>query len=226
MEDKRIGQISEIFTSAQGEGPYLGTKQIFVRFYGCNRACRFCDSRQTFFSQYSCSQVLGKISLEPKCRFLSITGGEPLLQAQFLEELLPQLKRNNFRIYLETNGTLVNQLISLIDSIEIIAMDFKLPSSTEEKDCFSEHELFLKIARKKEVFVKAVITDSTTFGDVKTAVEIISKIDKTILFILQPDTNQLSQNLFNRMSDFRHFCLEHIDNVRIMPQMHRLVGLR
>jgi len=40
-------QLTEMFSSVQGEGPYLGYRQIFVRFYGCHRRCVFCDSPET-----------------------------------------------------------------------------------------------------------------------------------------------------------------------------------
>lgn len=42
-----IAPLTEIFSSVQGEGPYLGVRQIFVRFYGCHRRCVFCDSPET-----------------------------------------------------------------------------------------------------------------------------------------------------------------------------------
>lgn len=39
--------ITELFSSIQGEGPYVGLRQIFVRFYGCHRRCVYCDSPET-----------------------------------------------------------------------------------------------------------------------------------------------------------------------------------
>lgn len=39
--------LTELFSSVQGEGPYVGKRQIFVRFYGCHRRCVFCDSPET-----------------------------------------------------------------------------------------------------------------------------------------------------------------------------------
>lgn len=226
MKDSLRAKISEIFTSIQGEGPYLGQRQTFLRFYGCNLACKFCDTKQEHFFQYTCEQLLNIIKKQAHAQILSITGGEPLLQAQFLQQFLPDLKKEKFRIYLETNGTLVKELISLIDFVDIIAMDFKLPSSTGERSYFREHEEFLRLAAGREVFVKAVITDSTTLTDIKTAVEIIAKIDKAIIFVLQPDTNKLSHALFKRAAEYRAYSSEHLDNVRMICQMHKLMGVK
>ena len=37
-------EIKEIFSSIQGEGPFIGYKQLFVRFCGCNLSCEYCDT--------------------------------------------------------------------------------------------------------------------------------------------------------------------------------------
>jgi len=43
----RQAHLTELFSSIQGEGPYVGVRQLFVRFYGCHRRCVFCDSPET-----------------------------------------------------------------------------------------------------------------------------------------------------------------------------------
>lgn len=45
--DTISAHLTEHFSSVQGEGPYVGKRQIFVRFYGCHRRCVFCDSPET-----------------------------------------------------------------------------------------------------------------------------------------------------------------------------------
>ncbi len=226
MSENITGQINEIFKSLQGEGPYLGAEQIFVRFAGCNLACKFCDTKDLSSYDYSLEAILKEIENLPGSNFVSITGGEPLLQVDFLGLLLKELKVRKFKVYLETNGTLVDGLSRVIDFVDIVAMDFKLPSSTGLKSYFDEHNEFLKISRIKEVFIKAIITESTCYEDVKNAVRIIGCQDKDILLVLQPDTNQLSQELFKKISDLRSLALEYLSNVRIMPQVHKILGVR
>src|SRR3989338_3452951 len=93
-------EISEIFSSLQGEGPYLGVKQIFVRFGRCNMHCVYCDElekmKEEAFSIYSLEKLLGEIeSMETEKgehHSISLTGGEPLFYTSFLREFLPKLK--------------------------------------------------------------------------------------------------------------------------------------
>ena len=79
--------ITEIFSSIQGEGIFLGQKQIFIRFHGCNINCNYCDEKEKkYFLNLSVKEAINKIeSLNGHKRknlfFVSITGGEPLLYA-------------------------------------------------------------------------------------------------------------------------------------------------
>ena len=36
--------VSEIFSSIQGEGKYVGCRQLFIRLIGCNMDCPYCDT--------------------------------------------------------------------------------------------------------------------------------------------------------------------------------------
>ena len=79
----------------------------------------------------------------------------------FLKVFVVRCIRSNKKIYLDTNGTLPKALEAVIKDIDIIAMDIKLPSSTRQKAYWAEHKEFLKIARRREVFVKVVVALNT-----------------------------------------------------------------
>ena len=64
---------------------------------------------------------------------VSLTGGEPLFSVEFLEAFLPLLKAAGHRIYLETNGTLPDNLTRVIEYVDVISADIKLESSTGMK---------------------------------------------------------------------------------------------
>ncbi|MCM8792335.1 MAG: 7-carboxy-7-deazaguanine synthase QueE [Candidatus Omnitrophica bacterium] len=218
------GRISEIFESIQGEGVYQGIRQLFIRFYGCNLTCKFCDTRLKSYQEYDLDRLIKKInSFKGKYHSLCLTGGEPLLQVDFLKELLPKLK---IRIYLETNGTLSKELNKVIDMIEIVSMDIKLPSSTGLKGLWNEHKKFLKSALKKEVFVKTVICSSTELRDLKEAVRLIKNFNKDIPFILQPNSFEIKRELIKKLIDFQEYSINYLSSVRIIPQINKFLKLR
>ncbi|MCM8773804.1 MAG: 7-carboxy-7-deazaguanine synthase QueE [Candidatus Omnitrophica bacterium] len=219
------GRISEIFKSIQGEGPYFGISQVFVRFYGCNLNCAYCDTRQVYFKEMSVEEVKKNIYTYQDYHSISITGGEPLLQVDFLRELLPQFKYDNKLIYLETNGVLYQNLKKIIPWVDIIAMDFKLPSSCGSQDLFIQHRYFLEEALKRETFIKVVITPSTKEEDLVEAFSIVRSISPEIIFVLQPE-HPLEEALKERLGYFLDLGKDYLPNIRAIPQMHKILGVR
>lgn len=91
-------KVHEIFDSIQGEGSYQGRQMTFIRLFGCNRACKFCDQSQGEFVEMEEEQIVAKVTRENVC----ITGGEPLTQDIYnLSNLLYDTGK---RVHLETNG--------------------------------------------------------------------------------------------------------------------------
>lgn len=221
-------RIAEVFTSIQGEGIYLGEKQIFIRFYGCNlNDCRFCDTQLDSFKEYESDDLFQYLKSYPNdFHSISLTGGEPLVQKNFLKEFLPLLKQKGFKTYLETNATLPQALKDIIDYIDIIAMDFKFSSSTGLRDFWREHEAFLRIAAQREVFVKTVICNSTDLADLNKAVQLLSNFNQDIPFILQPNSFEIDRLLMDKVEQYQRFSLGFLSDVRVIPQMHRLVGVK
>jgi len=224
----------EIFSSFQGEGIFVGTKQIFIRFAGCNLNCSFCDtSKGAVIKDATVAQVVGKVKdLEKdfgRHHSVSLTGGEPLLHVSFLERLLPELKKENLKIYLETNGTLGEELKRIIEYIDIVAMDIKLPSSANINPLWNEHIEFLKVAIKKEVFVKVVVNNNTLESDVVKARDIVARFNKDIPFILQPASIDEKGNFKvtkAKLLDYLNLAEEKLSNTRIIPQVHKFLGIK
>jgi len=96
-------KVHEIFYSLQGEGHWMGTPMIFVRFFGCNLTCKWCDTPQVNYREMTAREIHEEVdSLNPSAP-ICFTGGEPLLQ---LDEVLINEFRGQRFIHLETNGTL------------------------------------------------------------------------------------------------------------------------
>jgi len=111
-------RVHEIFDSIQFEGMNCGKQARFVRFYGCNLKCSFCDTDQKEITpqSYTTEDLLKVITVWPIPELIVLTGGEPTLQP--IGELLRQLKNVglgrsiglNTSIAIETNGKLIEPL--------------------------------------------------------------------------------------------------------------------
>lgn len=222
-----MAKISEIFESLQGEGIYTGVAQVFVRFFGCHLKCRYCDTPLEYFEEYDVSRLLQAVSNYQNVHSVCLTGGEPLLQVDFLKCFLPQLRSQGARIYLETNGVLADALARIVSFVDIVAMDFKLPSATGAGVFWKEHEAFLECALSRDVFVKLVVTERTLPEDIAEARRIIKKVSPVVPVVLQPAWGEDFSDLVSKMMGFkRDFALDGIHDVRILPQAHKLVGIK
>ncbi|MBF0215592.1 MAG: 7-carboxy-7-deazaguanine synthase QueE [Candidatus Omnitrophica bacterium] len=226
-------KISEVFISYQGEGLYAGSRQLFIRFYGCNRKCSYCDTALDSYKSFSKDSLISKIlGFEEDFNELVLTGGEPLLYADFLAIFLKQYKYYKKKhVYLETNGTLPDELAKVIGLIDIIAMDLKLPSSTGEKDdMWDEHKRFLTIACEKELILKAVVTGNTTMDDIKELADTISGVKGSPELIIQPVTrenNSIEEPDPEMLSYFSQYLKKKTAaNVTVLGQMHKCLGIK
>lgn len=231
-ESSNKAKIKEIFSSIQGEGIYIGTKQLFIRFCGCNLDCNYCDTtdseNQEFF-EFSPTELYEHIQ-QYKLKSLhsiSLTGGEPLIWSNFLAEFLPLFKHDfNPKIYLETNSTLKNNLEKIIDYVDIISADIKLPSSSGVENSFAFHDEFFKTANqhKKEIFAKIVFDENILDDEINHCLKLAEKYNLEL--ILQPKTlddkvavdGQIILDVFNK------FLVEY-PRVRIIPQVHKFLGV-
>ncbi len=239
------GYITEIFSSLQGEGPHMGEREIFIRLAGCPWRCDYCDTPDSLTTQgakqYSVEDVLDEVhhlQEERRHGVVSLTGGEPLNQAPFLSELLPLLRRLGLKTYLETSGTAPELLRRVIDHCDVVAMDIKLPSAIG-REFWKEHKEFLAIAGKK-AFVKVVLTNKTTEEEVRRAMDVVSSVDPSLCFVLQPvtATNDLRSRLKESaaagkitppdpktVARWWGAALEKLSDARLLTQMHPIWGL-
>lgn len=220
-------RIAEVFDSVQGEGLYLGERQIFVRFFDCNLSCSYCDTKPDRFTEYDPKELFEEIKLyRNKYHSVSFTGGEPLLYKNFLKEIFELTSKHGHRHYLETNGTLYSELEELIDHIDIVAMDLKLPSSSGMGNLWQMHKKFLKIAVKKEVFLKAIICNNTLEEDLMEAISIIKEISPASVLVLQPNSYEDRMVLNEKLSRFKIIAGQQNVVACVIPQIHKVMGLR
>jgi 7-carboxy-7-deazaguanine synthase len=279
------GYLSEIFCSIQGEGIYVGVTQIFLRLAGCSFCCGYCDTREaavrpdeyvvygieptkrTFPNPVSASVLSADIEKAvrstPGLHSLSVTGGEPLEQPDFLEVFLPLFRRSGVPVYLETNGLHEIAAARIAPLVDIVSMDIKLPSLclpgagprepgmgdsgsgkvdisgdvddpcgsiNSSDDIFDIYSRVIPIFAQNEFFVKVVIDDSFDRGEFERAVALVARTDSSIPFVIQPMTSPGSGRFRPPTSEKLMFAREiaaaELEDVKIIPQCHKLFGIR
>lgn len=114
-------RVSEVYDRAtiQGEGPHVGKVCTFVRTYGCNLHCQWCDTPFT----WDTDGLLGTVyPVETNCQVIDVldvaatvldlsvpicvvSGGEPLIQSRAVMHLASILDQAGVETHVETNGT-------------------------------------------------------------------------------------------------------------------------
>lgn len=256
-----VASLIEIFSSVQGEGPYVGQPTLFVRFGGCDLRCAWCDTPHswtvsqkcqitsrlggkettTFENPLACEDVVReceRVGLA-KLRFVSLTGGEPLLQPEAVCELTRLFQLRGLRVLLETHGLAAEALASLVTPPDVISMDWKFRSDLLDRSPLLQglatplvevQAQFLRTAQKtSEVYVKLIVTQERTEDEVRTACRHIAQVAKSIPLILQPVTPrsvEMPRSEAPQLFHLLHTALEILDDVRIIPQIHPWLGVR
>jgi 7-carboxy-7-deazaguanine synthase len=248
-------RLVEMFSSIQGEGILVGRRQIFVRTYGCNLRCTYCDSPETLKESgipsfcrieempgsWTFKQVPNPVSAETLTETIqtwltephhsvSITGGEPLLHARFLQSWLPSVRALGLQTFLETNGLLPQHLERVLPLLDYVSMDFKAPTATglDPKSTHETHRRFLEIAQAVNVYGKFVITPRTTDAELDAVCETIESVNATIPLILQPVTPfgfEREPVPPARMIACHARASRRLSDVRVIPQTHKMMQL-
>lgn len=123
-------KVVEIFNSIEGEGKRAGLPCTFIRLYGCNLNCSYCDSRYAcdegsymIMSIEEIMKTVGNIG----CKAITVTGGEPLIH-EGICTLLKRLSEEGYKVNVETNGSQVLYRFLDIPSV-FFTVDYKSLSS-------------------------------------------------------------------------------------------------
>ena len=204
-------KVNEIFKSLQGESSYMGLPCIFVRLTGCNLRCRWCDTQYAYDDgeEYSSEEIISIIE-KFNIKLIEFTGGETLLQKDELIPIMEYLLSKNYKILLETNGS-----ISLRDIPEEVVkiIDIKLKGSGEGNTFFTDN---LNLIQKKDE-IKFVLSNIFDYNEMK---NIIKKNHfeegKSILVSRVFDSEITDEQIAEKL-------LEDGLTVRYQIQLHKLI---
>jgi organic radical activating enzyme len=148
-----ILKVNEVFKSIQGEGKFAGRPSIFVRLFGCNLKCEWCDTNSSEYNICDLDDLVLSIQYNMvkgnwEENIVIFTGGEPTLQLDGIKDVMNELRcwapKNNcyVQFHLETNGTYKNlSELMIFDYIAFSPKDKKIANKISEflqKRCINE----------------------------------------------------------------------------------------
>lgn len=203
-------RITEIFYSLQGESSSIGKPTLFVRLTGCPLRCVWCDTEYAFSGgeYWELAELIQKIeSYQPQN--ICITGGEPLAQLESCLQLMQQLCDKNFRVSLETSGSID---VSKVDPRVSKVMDLKAPESGE-----MNKNLYSNIGHlNKNDEVKFVIKSRKDYDWAKMQIDQYQLSDKTNV-IISPCFGDISER------ELAEWIIQDNLPVRFQIQMHKVL---
>lgn len=195
-------RIHELFVSPQGEMPQMGAPTGFCRVFGCNRRCSWCDTgyvpdnkayKENFkgakeFPRISPVEVINRLKEMGRFSVLELTGGEPLLFPQFMEELVDEWyltdtvkSKDSFRV--QTNGELLtNEVISKFNGDVFFVVSPKLENSGKRSPNLDQ-VIGLASSWPESVCLKFVISKASELQEIVTK---LSKFNFTDSVVFQP----------------------------------------
>lgn len=267
--------VIEVFASFQGEGLYVGQPQVFLRLAGCPLRCRWCDTPGSWDVRSSGSARIERTvdltggagrevareervaspfraalwiaSVEPgEPRTVSVTGGEPLVWPEFIRALRPMIAPR--RLHLETAGAHPEALARVLDVVDHVSLDLKLPSDmlppvelgvegglapTSERSPTNNDEWTmarrrcLDLIRDHDACAKVVVAAGAAVRDYDDLFEDVARRAPECPVFITPATpvgDALAPELDHLIDVVEHARDLDLD-VRVIPQVHRALGI-
>lgn len=220
--------VDDIFSSLQGESSSTGYPTTFVRLYGCNIRCSYCDQPQNKENakRMTIREITEKVNEFGLSR-VCVTGGEPAIQPNWKELVNCLIFTHDVSV--ETNGCCPLPSHWKYPFRPRFIVDVKSPSSKMEK--YNIYSNLLHLTHKDEI--KFVLADEV---DLKYALHIIDKLKRdyprgdemppqivfspVIYNYFKEEDKKWAQKLAN-------FIVEQkMDYVRLQVQFHKVIGVK
>ena len=232
-------RLFEIFTSVEGEGILYGTKTLFVRLAGCPFTCFYCDTIEALpmnsGTEYSLEEAFKIINskLQDKTYKVNFTGGDPLIQHEAVREMAKHVKSKNIPTYLESSCFDSAKFSEVVPFIDFVKIEFKTKDSEfvdlKHYSTLMENAfecLKTSVLLKKITYIKIVVSSKTDLPSFKELIKrIFNTISKTDIagFIIQP-TYGIAEPSLEQLLEFYDIVYPLYNEVRIIPQLHKLIG--
>lgn len=232
-------RLFEIFTSLEGEGILYGTKTLFVRLAGCPFTCFYCDTKESLpmdsGQEYEITDACSLIekSLVDKTYKVNFTGGDPLVQAEAVAEIAKFIQSKKIPTYLESSCYDSKKFAKVLPFIDLVKIELKTKDSDfvdakhystlieNTLDCLRQ-----SITSKKPTYIKIVVSAKTELEEFSDLAQKIFKIAGTNDlkgFIIQP-TYGIAEPTLQQLLGFYDAVYSYYPDVRVVPQLHKLIG--
>lgn len=209
--------IAEKFISINGEGQRAGQLAVFIRFFGCNLRCSYCDTAWAWeFNQpgerLSAEEIYNYIK-QTGIRNVTLTGGEPLLQPDILSLLQILAADRQLSVEIETNGSQPLEQVLALPNRPLLTVDYKLPASGMENQMQPQYFAWLD---KRDV-VKFVCGSQE---DLQRAYEVIQQfqLDERTNVYLSPVWEQVQP------ADMVEFMRQkRLNGINLQLQLHKFI---
>lgn len=213
MENKY--KVNEIFLSIDGEGYRTGLPVVFIRLYGCNLNCSYCDTRysceQQEYREMSLYDILVQV-LSYGVPRVTLTGGEPLIHPG-VKDLIVSLVANDIEVNIETNGAVdLDKFIEFkYNSKVVFTMDYKCKSSgMEDKMILSN----LEFLQPKDV-IKFVVSN---YNEMEKMEYILESSKCKAQAYVSPVFGAIEPK------ELVEYVLENkLNNVKVQVQLHKII---
>lgn len=222
-------KITEIYSTIQGEGKYVGLPIIVLRTGICNLQCDFCDTKYSWQKEFipnlknistlkDADQIINEIEEKRNnIDTILLTGGEPMLWQNdyYFGYILNNLIKNNMKIHVETNGTMKLIKSELFEYISIS------PKTTTYFDLYQK-EVIETYKNFKDKIFKFVVGDLTDIISIKNFYRKFEIKDNDIWLMPKGTTQEELQNSLVVIDKYKDL----FDNCSISERRHILLHVR
>ena len=232
-------RLFEIFTSVEGEGILFGTKTLFIRLAGCPFTCFYCDTKESLpldsGSEYSIEDATNLIdsNLKNQTYKVNFTGGDPLIQHEAVALLAKHIQTKKIPTYLESSCFDIDRFNHVLPYIDIVKIEFKTKDSdfvdSKHYEKLISHTmkcLESSVKAKKQTYIKIVVSSKTKISDFEGLInDIFNVISSNDIdgFIIQP-TYGVSEPSLDLLLDLYDIVYPYYTDVKVVPQLHKLIG--
>lgn len=217
MGNDSVLTLDEVFLSIQGESSEAGLPCVFVRLFGCNIGCSYCDQpqRRKDCRRISIGNLISKIQ-KYSVKYVCITGGEPLLQWDTVYPVVLELLSMDYKVSIETSGCIPIDADPYIRSFKYV-MDIKCPSSgVSKKNVFDN---LMKLQAKDEV--KFVISNRE---DYKFMRKVLVTYPTLAHITVSPCFSGNHPLIGKELVEW--ILRDHLDSIRVQVQLHKILSVQ